>query len=156
MIWFTLLKRFWPILAVASLVAGLGVWHFSQTRAAYRAGYEARTAEMLQRVQKARAENERIRIDAERAYAARDRALVDRVLNIDVRPIRLCVPAPRLREADATPSIDAAPVESRPTLQASDDIARPLVRYGSDCERTRQQLEALQSWVRSINSPRAP
>lgn len=81
--------------------------------------------------------------------------LQSRVTALLIKPgpaIRLCKPAPQVRLPVAPSVPNEAPVEPGPAVQAGDNIRGPLILYGSECEATRAQLAALESWVNGVTN----
>lgn len=160
------LARYWRVLAIAAAVAGILILVTRCTEQAEQRGYNRATAEMAARVAKANAETaaleQRQRIQSERAaksWESKRNALqseVDRL--VASRPVvRLCKPAsaaPVPGTAESAGRIDDGAGRRIDALQAGPDVGLGLVQYGAECERIRQQLTGLQSWVSETLSPR--
>lgn len=142
--WWTLAKRFWPVLAAAALLFAAYLWHLSevhtavtQARAEAKAAYDAE----LERDRQHRRE-----IDDEVQLAHQKsledvRAAVARELR--GRPIRCMLDAAsQVRTGrDSGESTGSATGES--ALRSAPDIRSSLVQRGETCERLRQQLIAI-------------
>jgi hypothetical protein len=151
-IYLDLLKRFWPFIAGALLLAGLWWWHASQMRVAEAAGYARAMNEVRIERDTERALNEHKREVAARDYQTKVSELETRVDALLARPpvVRVCKPSTnQVRVPEAAHGPDAATLE-RPAVQTGDDIGGELVLYGRDCEATRRQLVSLQAWIKSL------
>jgi hypothetical protein len=161
MIWLTLLRRYALPLGVLVVIGTAYAYHRVELNKAHRAGYAAATAEMAARVAKANAETEaleqRQRIQSQRAAQAWEskrnelQGQVDTLLARGVS-VRLCKPA--AARAVSVPgatrtatSADDSAGRDVGAVQAGSNIGTQLVQLGAECERYRQQLSELQSWV---------
>jgi len=148
----TFLLLYWrQIAAVAGvglLLGGAAWW----SHARYEAGV---------RDERARAERER-RSDEKRtdaitkesghAFAVNLDSLNSRVTQLlavpDVPAIRLCSPAPAVQVPAAAGQSDAAAGGQQPAVRMGSDIGDDALVLAGRCERDRQQLIALQGWIR--------
>lgn len=149
MIYLALLKRFWPFLAGAALLAGVGLWHTTKVREARAQGYAQARVEYQAEMDNERERQREINERTERDWSTKVDALNRRSLSIVAGDIRLCVPAPEVRTAHPASSADDPPPRPRPIVRAGENIAGPALVFASQCERDRQQLIALQSWILS-------
>jgi hypothetical protein len=141
-----------PYIGVLLLLGGLGAWHLSKVRAADRAGYARAMEEVRKERDTEKALYEHKREVAERDYQTKVSELETRVDHLLARPpvVRVCHQPSEVRVPKAASGADAA-ADTRPAVQAGDDVGRDLVLYGRDCEATRRQLTALQGWIKSLD-----
>ena len=161
MIALAIIKRYAAPLAILLLLAGAWLWHGRAVRAADAAGYRRATAEMQARILQANAatavleEQQRAKTNA--AAAAWESTRNDLQSQVDSllarKPVvRLCksassaVPVPSATTSASQP--DVAPFGSEPAVSVGPDIGAAAVVLAGECERYRNQLNALQVWVR--------
>lgn len=162
MIWLALAKRWAGPLLIVAAIAGAYAYHRVQLNAAHREGYRAAEAVMADQVVKANAataaleQRQRQQSAAAAASWESKRAqLESQVAGLLSKPrpaIRLChdsagggqVPIPA-----GTPSgPDGRTGGQVDALRLRDDLSGAILVRASTCERYRQQLSALQDWIR--------
>lgn len=154
------LAKYWRVLAVAGGLAALLTLYSCQLDKAEQRGYERATAEMSARVAIANAATaaleQRQRIQSEQAAVAWEskrnelQGQVDDLLRRGVS-VRVCKPAasaaPLSGAGTTTAGTDGPAGRALDAVQAGRDVGTELVQLGAECERYRQQLIGLQSWV---------
>jgi len=153
------LAKYWRVLAIAAGVALFAAYSWHLAREGDKRGYQRAQTEMSQRISEANAATaaleQRQREQSQKAaqaWESKRNELQSQVDGLLARKpvVRLCKPAggAPLPGASTTPagSHDAAGA-SFDTVSVGQDIGPAAVVLAAECERYRQQLSALQSWV---------
>ncbi|HYC01608.1 MAG TPA: hypothetical protein VEC57_20930 [Candidatus Limnocylindrales bacterium] len=166
------LARYWRVLAVASAIGAILYGIQLALDNAEQRGYDRATAEgkaaiaALDAATAAReAEEREISRTHDVAYQEKSRALqsqIDRLTarTVDIGRLRGCADrgsAAATSQASSTPVTDGAAGRAIDDLPAGGDhrggLGLQLIRYAAACERQRQQLIGLQSWVSDVLEP---
>lgn len=162
MIWLALAKRYAAPIGILVAFGLAYSYHLCAMNGAKRAGYRAAQAEMAaevaianQATAKINAENQRKADLAAQQWESQRNALESQVSSLLSKPhpaIRLCKPAASGGQvpgtATAATSPNGQPAGGLDAVRLGDDIGRAAVVLAGECERYRQQLSALQEWIR--------
>lgn len=160
MMWLTLLKKLWPYIAGAALLAGAFVWYQAQISEARQAGYKAATDAMEVKLAVANAEAlakeeaSRKRVnEAENAHQQLLSKLDDNYRANPLPAVRVCNDNAK-RRSEVPSNTGAAPVD--PGTPEGDglperDISAGLTRIARDADEQTARLIACQNYVRAIH-----
>jgi FtsZ-binding cell division protein ZapB len=133
-------------IAVALVVSlGIGAYHEIKD-----SGRQEERAKVKDERDKEKKRTDKLKEESDHAWQSKLDVLQTRIDSMLTAPgpaIRLCKPATKVRLPDAPTVANETAADSGSAVQAGGDIRRPLILYGGDCERTREQLSDLESWL---------
>jgi FtsZ-binding cell division protein ZapB len=135
----------------AALLIGLGIKAYHDIK---ESGRQEVRDEVAKEHAAEKARTDKLKEESDYAWQEKLAALQTRIDSTLVAPgpaIRLCKPAPQVRLSDPASVPNETAAEPGPAMQAGDDLRRPLILYGGDCEKTRGQLAELQVWLHGVS-----